>query len=97
MTTTSISNLRYRAWQLANKAIDTINNLNDIIYEGSPNKPPKIPNKTEDTSNINLQYIQDGIDLFKSYLYEINHKKNYLNSLHGKNNECKNALTQLIG
>ena len=96
MTTPTISNLRYRAWQLANKAIDTINNLNDVIFENSPNKPPRVGNKQEDTNNINLQYIQDGVDLFNSYLYEINHKRNYLISLHEKNNECKNALTQLI-
>lgn len=97
MSTPTISNLRYRAWILANTAINTVNSLNDIIYEGASNKPAKIDNKPEDTTNINLQYIQDGIDVCNSYTTEITSKKNYLVSIQNKNNECMAALSQLIG
>ena len=89
--------LRYRAWILANKAIDTVNGLNDVIYEGASNKPARIDNKPEDQTNINLQYIQDGINVCNNYATDITAKKNYLISIRDKNSECMAALSQLIG
>ena len=64
MNKISIENLRHRAWILANLSIDTLNKLNDIIYENSESKPVKIENNPEDLTNISLQYIQNGIEIF---------------------------------
>jgi hypothetical protein len=95
-TTATIADLRHRAWNLANRSIDTLNNLNEVIFDGSSNKPEKIENRAEDLSNINLQYIQDGIDIFNRQLAEINQKKDYLVSIQDKNKECLDALTQIL-
>ncbi|MES2613877.1 MAG: hypothetical protein V4591_00515 [Bdellovibrionota bacterium] len=96
MMAPTIVDLRHRAWSLANKSIDALNSLNEVIFESSPNKPAKIENKPEDLSNISLQYIQDGIDIFNRQLSEINQKKDYLVSIQNKNKECLDALTQIM-
>ncbi len=93
MVSPTIADLRHRAWILANKAIDTVNNINEVIYEGLTNKPARIENKPEDTTNIKLQYIQDGIDVYNSYLSEIGIKNDYFLMLQNKNKECMDDLS----
>ena len=93
----TIPDLRKRAWSIANSSINLLNNLNDIIFEDSSKKPAKIEFKPEDTSVISLQYIQDGIDIYNVNKNEISQKTSYLQSLIDKNQECKSALTQLVG
>ena len=93
----TIPDLRKRAWSIANSSINLLNNLNAIIFEDSANKPSTIDIKPEDTSIISLQYIQDGIDIYNVYNNEISQKTTYLQSLIDKNQECKSALTQLVG
>jgi hypothetical protein len=95
--TITIPALRRRAWFQANRAIDALNELNAIIFEGSEKMPPKIEKIAEDMDNISLDYIQKAIDIFNSYSDEIKNKTEYLLSLQSKNNECMDALTQLIG
>lgn len=96
MSSPSIADLRHRSWSLANTSIDILNLLNDVIYENSPNKPVKINNKPEDMTNISLQYIQDGMEIFSSHLFEIKSKRDYLISIQNKHQECKTALSQLM-
>jgi hypothetical protein len=96
MSTITIPNLRKRAYILANNSIDAINSLNDVIYEGSPNKPGKLENKPEDLNNISLKYIQDGIDIYNIHIEEIKQKKDYLVSLQNKSQECMDVLKQIM-
>ena len=93
----SATDLRRRSWLMANNAINLINSLNEVIFEESANKPPKIENRPEDATNVSLQYIQDGIDLYNTYKDDISKKTAYLQSLIDKNQECMTALTQLVG
>lgn len=92
---TSIPELRRRAWMSANKSIDTLNSLNEIIFDGSPNKPLKIENKPENKNKISLKYIQEGIDVFNCYLNEIRQKKDYLVAIKKKHQECVSALSKI--
>ena len=96
MSSPTIADLRHRAWGLANTSIDVLNGLNDVIYEDSPNKPMRINNKPEDMTNISFQYIQDGMDIFNSRLFEIRQKRDYLISIQKKHQECLKALSQLM-
>jgi hypothetical protein len=95
MSSPTIVDLRHRASSLANRSIDALNSLNEVIYDGLSNKPEKINNILEDTSNISLQYIQYGIDVFNSYIQEINNKNEYLSLLTNKNKECMDAIAEL--
>lgn len=91
----TIADLRHRAWGLANTSISIINSLNDIIYEDSSNRPARINNKPEDVNNISFQYIQDGIDIYNSHLFEIGQKRDYLIFIQTKHQECLKSLTQI--
>ena len=93
----TIPDLRKRVWTVVNQCIDSVNNLNSVIYEDSINMPDQIEKKPEDSSNISLQYIQDGIDLYNSYKNEIEKKVTYLQSILDKNKECMVAVNQLVG
>ncbi len=95
---TTISELRKRVWHLANKSIDALNNLNEIIFKGASAsvKPQKIDNESEDLKNINLQYIEDGINTFHKYISEVNLKSDYLSYLQNKHQECLDALKVIL-
>lgn len=86
----TIPDLRRRAYILANKSINNLNSLNNLIF--TDNAPTPIENIEEDISNISLDYIQKGIDVVNQYLPDISVKFSFVNKVSLKHKECLDAF-----
>lgn len=86
----TIPDLRRRAYILANKSINNLNSLNNLIF--TDNAPTPIENIEEDISNISLDYIQKGIDVVNQYLPDISVKFSFVNKISLKHQECLDAF-----
>ena len=95
MSDPTIPDLRHRAWAQAINAVDALNSLNAIIFEGETITPIHRPE--ENVDNFFVDYIQEGIDKYNQYTSEIQQKTTYLNMLKAKNDECINAVNALGG
>ena len=95
MSDPTIPDLRHRSWAAAINAVDALNSLNAIIFEGEPYTPIHVP--IEELDNLKIEYIQQGIDTYNQYTSEIQQKTTYLNMLKAKNDECVNAVNALGG
>ena len=93
MSSPTITDLRKRAYILANNSINDLNFLNSLIY--MDNSPTPIPNIEEDTTNISLNYIQKGIDIANQYAQEITDKYNFMIQISNKHKECLKSANYL--
>ncbi len=94
--TTSVQELRKRAWDLANNSIRSINKINEILYEGMKKKPEVLKNiDNEEIDNFKVEYVKKLLDITTTNYENLKSRTKMIDYIFNKHNELKNKYIKL--
>jgi hypothetical protein len=96
--TASIPNLRHRAWNLANDAVNYINKINDIIYQDMLSKPKILKEIDDEKQNdVSFSYVQELIDKAKVNLANLKTRAEFIDYIYKKHKETSDKFNNIKG